>query len=49
MELADELFQIRLSDVWLKVLIDDSEENLGWIHANEDFTAVGLPARNAAP
>lgn len=34
----------RFSDVWLKVLIDDNDDNLGWIHTEEDFSAVGLPA-----
>ena len=27
-------------DVWLKVRIDGKE---GWIHTQEDFTAIGLP------
>jgi hypothetical protein len=49
LQVADGLFQINLSDVWLKVLIDDSEENFGWIHTNEDFSAVGLPSRSPSP
>jgi hypothetical protein len=40
---------IALTDVWLKVLIDDNEENLGWIHSDEDFSAVGLPAGSPVP
>ena len=45
---GDEI-QVRVSDVWLKALIDNNDENLGWIHTQEDFSAVGLPAGNAAP
>ena len=41
--------KIGLSDLWLKVLIDDNDENLGWIHSDEDFAAVGLPSRSPAP
>lgn len=29
------------TDVWLKVRIDGKE---GWIHTEEDFAAIGLPA-----
>jgi len=36
-------FSANLSDIWLKVLIDNNEDHLGWIHTDEDFTAVGLP------
>ena len=42
------IVQIKPSDVWLKVLIDDSEENFGWIHPNEEFSAVGLPPGSPA-
>ena len=45
-EVTGDLIQTILSDVWLKVLIDDSEDTFGWIHTNEDFAAVGLPARS---
>jgi hypothetical protein len=45
---ADE-FSADLNDIWLKVLIDDNENNLGWIHTDDDFSAVGLPRGNAAP
>ena len=38
-----------LTDIWLKVLIDDNEDNLGWIHTDEDFSAVGLPAGSPVP
>jgi len=41
--------KIGLSDLWLKVLIDSNDENLGWIHGEEDFAAVGLPSRSPAP
>jgi hypothetical protein len=41
--------KIALSDLWLKVLIDDNDENLGWIHSDEDFSAVGLPSGSPAP
>jgi len=36
-----------LNDIWLKVLIDNNEDNLGWIHTDEDFAAVGLPRQKA--
>ena len=42
-------FSADLSNVWLKVRIDNSDENLGWIHTEEDFAAVGLPAARALP
>lgn len=38
---------VRVSDLWLKILVDNNEENLGWIHSQEDFSAAGLPAVNA--
>jgi hypothetical protein len=47
-EVTGDLIQTILSDVWLKVLIDNNEDNFGWIHTNEDFAAVGLPARSPA-
>ena len=47
-EVTGDLIQTILSDVWLKVLIDDSEDTFGWIHTNEDFAAVGLPAGSPA-
>jgi hypothetical protein len=40
---------IALTDVWLKVLVDNNEDKLGWIHADEDFAAVGLPAMGPTP
>lgn len=49
LEITDGLIQIRISDVWLKVLIDDSEDNFGWIHTNEDFSAAGLPSGSPVP
>jgi hypothetical protein len=49
MQVTNDLLEIRLSDVWLKVLIDDSEDNLGWIHTNEDFSGIGLPSGSPAP
>jgi len=42
-------FSANLSDVWLKVIIDNNDENLGWIHTDEDFTAVGLPLQKVQP
>jgi len=47
LSVSDDWFQVGLSDVWLKVLIDDNEDKMGWIHTNSDFSAVGLPAANA--
>jgi hypothetical protein len=41
-----ELIQPVFSDVWLHVRID---ERAGWIHGEEDFAAVGLPAGSPAP
>jgi len=40
-------FSANPSDIWLKVLIDNNEDNLGWIHTEEDFAAVGLPRQKA--
>src|SRR5262245_23034857 len=42
-------FAANLRDIWLKVLIDNNEDNLGWIHTDEDFTAVGLPPQKVQP
>ncbi len=42
-------FSANLSDVWLKALIDNNEDNLGWIHTDEDFRAVGLPRQKVQP
>jgi hypothetical protein len=36
-----ELIQPAFSDVWLHVRIDD---RTGWIHGEDDFAAIGLPA-----
>jgi hypothetical protein len=41
--------KVNLFDLWLKVLIDDNDENLGWIHTEEDFAAVGLPSVSPVP
>ena len=41
--------KVSLSDLWLKVLIDNNDENLGWIHTDEDFAAVGLPSGSPLP
>jgi hypothetical protein len=41
-----ELIQPVLSDVWLHLRIDN---RAGWIHGEEDFAAVGLPAGSPAP
>lgn len=41
-----ELIQPAFVDVWLHVRIDD---HTGWIHGEEDFAAVGLPAGSPAP
>ncbi len=40
------LIQPNLSDIWLHVRIDD---RAGWIHGEEDFAAIGLPAGSPAP
>ena len=41
-----ELIQPVFSDLWLHVRIDD---RTGWIHGDDDFAAVGLPAGSPAP
>ena len=43
---SDELIRPVFSDMWLHVRIDDHN---GWIHGEEDFAAVGLPAGNPTP
>jgi hypothetical protein len=40
------LIQPVFSDVWLRVNVDGQQ---GWIHGEEDFAAVGLPAGSPAP
>lgn len=40
------LIQPAFSDVWLHVRIDGEQ---GWIHGEDDFAAVGLPAGSATP
>jgi hypothetical protein len=41
-----ELTQPMITNVWLHVRIDD---RAGWIHGEEDFSALGLPAASPAP
>lgn len=43
------LMWLSFRDLWLKVLIDDSDEKEGWIQGAEDFAAAGLPARSFEP
>lgn len=38
-----------LSDLWLRVLIDDDTDKEGWIHGEEDLAAVGLPSGSRVP
>jgi hypothetical protein len=40
---AGDLIQATLPDFWLKVLVDNSDDQEGWIHTEEDLQAVGLP------
>ena len=47
--LDGDAIKVSFSDLWLKVLIDDNDENLGWIHTDEDFAAVGLPSGSPLP
>jgi hypothetical protein len=47
--LSGDLMQVAFRDVWLQVRVDGDEQKMGWIHANEDFAAIGLPARSAEP
>jgi hypothetical protein len=47
--LSGDLMQVAFRDVWLQVRIDGDEQKMGWIHTDEDFAAIGLPARSAEP
>lgn len=40
---SGDLIQASLPDVWLKVLVDNDDDQEGWIHTQEEFQAVGLP------
>ena len=44
-----DLTEIHFVDLWLKVMMNNDEENLGWIHTDEDFSAVGLPSQSPPP
>jgi hypothetical protein len=46
---SGDLVQFNVRDLWLRVLIDDSDEKDGWIQGAEDFAAVGLPSRSSEP
>jgi len=46
---SGDLIQLNVRDLWLRVLIDNSDEKEGWIQGAEDFAAVGLPARSSEP
>jgi len=46
---SEDLMQLNFRDLWLRVLIDDSDDKEGWIQGAEDFAAVGLPARSFEP
>jgi hypothetical protein len=46
---SGDLIQLNVRDLWLRVLIDNSDEKEGWIQDAEDFAAVGLPARSSEP
>jgi hypothetical protein len=47
--LSGDLMQVAFRDLWLQVRIDGDDQKKGWIHTNEDFAAIGLPARSAQP
>jgi hypothetical protein len=38
-----DLIQASLPDLWLKVLVDNDDDQEGWIHTEEEFQAAGLP------
>jgi hypothetical protein len=40
---SDQRISCSFDDVWLRVRIDGAE---GWVHSEDDFAALGLPARN---
>lgn len=44
-----DLMRVQFPDMWLKVLINNNTDNEGWVHGEEDLTAIGLPARNPLP
>ena len=41
-----DVLRVQLQNLWLKVLINNNTEYEGWIHAEQDLAAVGLPARS---
>ena len=47
--LTGDLMQVAFRDLWLQVKVDGDDQKMGWIHTNEDFAAIGLPARSAEP
>jgi hypothetical protein len=47
--LSGDLMQVAFRDLWLQVQIDGDDQKKGWIHTNEDFAAIGLPARSPEP
>jgi hypothetical protein len=47
--LSGDLMQVAFRDLWLQVQIDGDDQKKGWIHTNEDFVAIGLPARSPEP
>ena len=44
-----DLIQATVPDLWLKVLVDNDDSQEGWIHAEEEFQAVGLPFASDLP
>jgi hypothetical protein len=46
---SGDLIAISLPDLWLKVLVDNDDDQEGWIHTEEEFQAVGLPFASDTP
>ena len=41
-----DLMRVQFRDLWLKVLVNNNTDNEGWIHGEQDLTAIGLPERS---
>jgi hypothetical protein len=46
---SGDLMEVAFRDLWLQIQIDGDDQKKGWIHTDEDFAAIGLPARSAGP
>lgn len=46
---SGDLIQATLPDLWLQILVDNDDEQEGWIHTGEEFQAAGLPFTRDLP